>query len=275
MLLAHRIQSYIEHNLQTAGHHTVISLAGFSVYVHQTDPGFDANMIFPTTRIAEDANLEMAVQRVRTTCADHQRVPHFHFLDQAAPGLWNYLASAGFRCQTASPVLLATSAFVPELQPRADVSVEILSQSSPLDAIRVTLDVNALGFDPNAPPATDEEAHTFREGLMKSRAFTLRYRDQPVAGGMYTPIHAGMTELVGIATLEGFRRRGFARYLTTYMARAAFQAGAELVFLTAASKEAAHVYTQAGFKSYAERLSYRADPGPGTKETAGLTPHCT
>ncbi len=76
---------------------------------------------------------------------------------------------------------------------------------------------------------------------------------------MYLPIHDGVTELVGIATLEEFRRRGFARYLTAVMAKAALEAGSTLAFLTATSKESAHVYTQAGFAHIAERVSFQRD----------------
>ena len=66
----------------------------------------------------------------------------------------------------------------------------------------------------------------------------------------------GVTELMGIATLPEYRRRGFAAYLTAAMAQSAFTHGATLVFLCAVSEEAGWVYQRAGFRPCAALVAY-------------------
>jgi predicted GNAT family acetyltransferase len=73
---------------------------------------------------------------------------------------------------------------------------------------------------------------------------------------MFTEIHEGVTELVGITTLSPFRRRGIAAALTAYMTLIAFQQGATLVFLIAANAQAGRVYERAGFLPCATRVIY-------------------
>jgi hypothetical protein len=63
------------------------------------------------------------------------------------------------------------------------------------------LDTNALGFDPQAEGATLHEAEEFRSSLLLSQAFTAYLHEHPVGAGMFTEIHEGLTELVGITTV--------------------------------------------------------------------------
>ena len=64
----------------------------------------------------------------------------------------------------------------------------------------------------------------------------------------------GVTELVGIATLTEYRRRGYGGALTTFAAQSAFANGASLVFLTAADEAAGRVYQRVGFQPLGELL---------------------
>ena len=75
---------------------------------------------------------------------------------------------------------------------------------------------------------------------------------------MFTSPRAGVTELMGIATLEQYRGRGIAAALTAYMASAAFTQGCDLVFLTAVSAAARRAYERAGFHPMGDELTYVA-----------------
>ena len=55
------------------------------------------------------------------------------------------------------------------------------------------------------------------------------------------PAHGA--ELVGITTLEPYRRRGIGAYLTAYAARTAFSLGVDLVFLSTSNPAARRVYS--------------------------------
>jgi ribosomal protein S18 acetylase RimI-like enzyme len=258
---AQKIQVYIEQSIQAMGAHTAVPLEGFTLYLHQTDADPAENLLLPRPNLPAGAALERAIAVALSPCAERDRQPHFSFLDLAAPQLAAALAAAGLTCRERLPVLVAPPAAAISLPPCPEIALERLSYRSPLAAIRANLDVNALGFDPDAAPASDEDARQFREHLVASQAFTLRERGEAVAAGMYTAIHGGVTELTGIATLAGFRRRGFAKYLTAAMAQAALNSGAELVFLISATAESAYVYAQAGFAPCGERVSYQGGAG--------------
>jgi GNAT superfamily N-acetyltransferase len=71
--------------------------------------------------------------------------------------------------------------------------------------------------------------------------------DGPVAVGSHQPV-GDVTEVVGVATLPAFRRRGLGGAITGALVADALAHGAELVFLSAGSEEIARVYGRLGFR---------------------------
>jgi predicted GNAT family acetyltransferase len=137
------------------------------------------------------------------------------------------------------------------------LSYETLTQASPLDAVRLELEVNEHGFDPTfAGSVTIDQAERFRSTLAHARAFIARQDSEPAAAGMFHPPIDGLTQFSGIATLAPFRRRGIAAALTSFMAQAAFDAGADLVYLAAANEPARRVYHRLGFREVGTLLVY-------------------
>jgi ribosomal protein S18 acetylase RimI-like enzyme len=181
--------------------------------------------------------------------------PQIEFLADLYPDLPERLASVGYQETRRQSVLLAHPHDIQPTPLPAHAEVITISQASSLEEVRENLDTNALGFDEPAG-VTEGQAEAFRAGLITSRAFTLRAEGRPVAGGMFEAIMGGVTELMGIATLPEYRRRGFAAYLTAAMAQSAFTHGAALVFLCAVSEEAGRVYRRAGFCPCATLVEY-------------------
>jgi ribosomal protein S18 acetylase RimI-like enzyme len=69
----------------------------------------------------------------------------------------------------------------------------------------------------------------------------------PVASGSHQP--AGMvTEVTGVACLPAYRRRGLGAAVTSALAADAFDAGVDLVCLSAGDDEIARVYARVGFR---------------------------
>jgi ribosomal protein S18 acetylase RimI-like enzyme len=64
--------------------------------------------------------------------------------------------------------------------------------------------------------------------------------------GWHNPV-GGTTEVVGVATLPAFRRRGLGLAITRALVRDALEGGIETVFLTAGDLEVARMYERAGF----------------------------
>jgi len=73
----------------------------------------------------------------------------------------------------------------------------------------------------------------------------------PVSIGSHNPCE-GATELVGIATLPAYRRRGIGAAVTSVLIGDATGRGIETICLSAGSHDVARVYAQAGFRQVGE-----------------------
>jgi ribosomal protein S18 acetylase RimI-like enzyme len=70
---------------------------------------------------------------------------------------------------------------------------------------------------------------------------------QPVAVGSHQPV-GPVTEVVGVATLPPWRRRGLGAAVTAFLVEDAGRRGAETVFLSAGDDAVARVYERLGFR---------------------------
>jgi ribosomal protein S18 acetylase RimI-like enzyme len=252
-----RIQTYLRRQARRG--RVAQALAAFTVYTPATD-------IMDATDDAADT--PYAIPRRLTRSFHHADLGELHaiferqnarprveFLAGLYPDLPERLASAGYQETRRQSALLARPHDLQSPPPPAHAEVITISRASSLEDVRENMDTNALGFDEPAG-ATERQAEAFRAGLVTSRAFTLRAHGRAVAAGMFEAILGGVTELMGIATLPEYRRRGFAAYLTAAMAQSAFTHGATLVFLCAASEQAGRVYQRVGFRPCATLVEY-------------------
>jgi len=90
----------------------------------------------------------------------------------------------------------------------------------------------------------------------EGRAYVAMLEGQPVGVGMYTAPFDGLTEIVGLATLEPYRRKGIATKLTAQAVESALGQGAEEVALVAADDRAGRLYQRVGFAKCATMLAY-------------------
>jgi ribosomal protein S18 acetylase RimI-like enzyme len=246
-----RVQTYLRRQARRG--RIAQALAAFTVYTLATDDAPDAPYAIPRhlTRTVRDADLD----ELHITLERQSARPRVEFLADLFPDLPARLSSAGYQQTQRQPVLLVHPHDILSSPAPPHAEVLVISSTSSPEEVRENLDTNALGFDEPAG-ATAGQAETFRVGLLTSRAFTLRAHGRPVAAGMFEAIIGGVTELMGIATLPEYRRRGFAAYLTAAMAQSAFAHGATLVFLCAVSKAASRVYQRAGFRPCGSLVEY-------------------
>jgi predicted GNAT family acetyltransferase len=121
----------------------------------------------------------------------------------------------------------------------------------------------AQGFNPErTDPPTEQEIEQARQNLRTVRSFLGRIGHEPAGAASYTQPLDGVTEIVGIATREPFRRRGRAGALTAHAVLAAFAEGATLACLTAGDSRAGRVYERVGFQPYATMLFYLDPANP-------------
>jgi GNAT superfamily N-acetyltransferase len=99
-----------------------------------------------------------------------------------------------------------------------------------------------------ASKLTDGHLAFVRERLRAGRTVTAIAEDDdgPVGVGSHQPA-ADVTEVVGVATLPAFRRRGIGAAITAALVADARQRGVDLILLSAGSDEVARVYAKVGF----------------------------
>jgi ribosomal protein S18 acetylase RimI-like enzyme len=83
----------------------------------------------------------------------------------------------------------------------------------------------------------------------------------PVSFGMHQPV-GDVTEIVGVATLPAYRRRGLGAAVTAALVKHAFSNGIETVLLSAGSEDVARVYERVGFRRVG--TAGGAEPPAGT-----------
>ncbi|HLF75923.1 MAG TPA: GNAT family N-acetyltransferase [Dehalococcoidia bacterium] len=147
---------------------------------------------------------------------------------------------AGFRLRIAGPddeglALLAAVASVGFSSPGTAIGDEGLDE---LASTAARLPSHGIEF----------ERERLRRGLTVRAGAYLD--DRPVAVGSHQPV-AGVTEIVGVATLPAYRRRGLATAVVDLLIEDALQRGVETIFLSADDDDVARVYERLGFRRVA------------------------
>jgi ribosomal protein S18 acetylase RimI-like enzyme len=247
-----RLQSYLREVV--ARERDVIAAPPFTLFLNPTDAREWFNYAIPDRPTSGDLRREL--RALRAAFAARQRRPRLEFIEQFAPGLAAVLHHTGFEEQARMQLMICTPQTYTPAPAQPELQVITIEPTSPLEQVRENLEVNSRGFDPEAAGATLAEAEEFRNTLGSARAFSALLNGQPVGAGMYTAPIGGIAELVGIATLAGFRRRGVAAALTARAVASAFASGVEVACLSAADERAGRVYERVGFRPFATMLAY-------------------
>ena len=253
MDLIERLQSYMRETARSQ--YEAEHVPPFTAFFHPRDLLTYLNYAVPDEPVGGD--LADAVTRLRAAFQARIRRPRLEFIEEYAPALAPALRAAGLEEEARQPLMVCTPATWRATPDVPGLSLTVLTAESPLDAIKENLATNELGFNPRGSGAfSDEDAGRFRAGLTTARAITAYLGGAPAGAGMFNPPRDGLAELVGIATLEPFRRQGVAAALTARLARVAFEQGVTAAFLTAADEGAGRVYERAGFRRVGTMLAY-------------------
>jgi ribosomal protein S18 acetylase RimI-like enzyme len=149
-----------------------------------------------------------------------------------------------------------------ELRSAAEgVDVAIVDADDDLAALSAVAEVGfampgTASGDPGAAEATAAAARqspdtiAFQRGRMLAGltvAAAARLSGVMAAVGWHQPLE-GASEIVGVATLPAFRRRGLGAAVTATLVADALQRGIDLVFLSADDDDVARVYAKVGFE---------------------------
>jgi N-acetylglutamate synthase-like GNAT family acetyltransferase len=196
------------------------------------------------------------VLQVRARQRERGLPESFEWVDEVVPGLVEVVERAGLPVERLP--LMAQIGPVAAV-PVSGARVRIVAPEDP-DLARIMATVS-LGFgspgteigpigpsDRDAAAAGETGVERLRERLRSGLTVTAVALDEngPVAAGSHQPI-AGVTEIVGVATLPAVRRRGLGALVTAALVDDARAGGARTVFLSAGSDDVARVYEKVGF----------------------------
>ena len=242
-----------------------VSVPPFALFFHATDPLPFFNYAIPDAAAAPPGDLAAPLARLRAEFAARHRVPRLEFVEACAPALSQALEENGFILENRAQLMVCPRGGERAAPAVAGLDVEALDARTPFEEFAFLLVVQRLAFGiPSLKRVTREDALSLRDSLGDGFALLGRIRGRPVATAMIQPGGDGLSELVGVATLEEFRRRGIGGALSFEAVRRAFGRGDALVFLSAGDARAGRVYEAAGFSAAGHSLFYRVpeDPEP-------------
>lgn len=206
------------------------------------DPSPFANYAIPLD-FAEPTPAEIAALVAAFRARD--RKPRLEYVPAAAPAVEAALAAAGFQVELRPPLM--TRRPDGSTAPPPPPGFDLVFVQDPVE-VRAARAVQGEAF---GQPPSDEEVAFELSALARGRRM-LCARDLATgeivgAGGLMKP-RDRVTEVVGIAVRPACRRQGLGQALADGLARAAFEAGCALAFLSAKDDAAGAVYLRVGFQ---------------------------
>ena len=240
-----RIQSQLQTSATAA--YEAVALPPFTCYLNPDDDNPSYNYAIPDEPL--DGDPGHPLDDLADFYRSRGRLPRFEFLEAYATGLSATLENRGYRLEMRSYLMTCTPAELIAPPPIPGVSVRALTDASPLADFQALMTVQSRSFGAaDAPATTAADAENSRMRFAASTFFVAALDGEIVSAGAFTPPSDGVTEVVGIATLPGYRGRGIAGLLTSQITRHAFGQGVSLAFLTAGDEAAGRVYGRVGFQ---------------------------
>jgi len=227
-----------------------VSTAGWPYYARPRLDGPDVFSAADVTKV-RDRQRELGVPEA------------FEWVHQTTPGLLRPAREAGLVVAELPLQVLAGDGIRAPVPP--DVTVRLLGAADP--ALGAAQAVAAVGFrvggtaigsdgtnerDAAVGRQSDPEHHLLRDRIKRGITVVAVAEDDsgPIGIGSHQPV-AGVTEVVGVATLPVARRRGIGAAITAALVADARERGVETVFLSAGSDDVARIYQRVGFERVA------------------------
>jgi GNAT superfamily N-acetyltransferase len=194
-----------------------------------------------------EGDLSEPLARLRAAFAARGRTPRFELVEGFAPGLVDALLAGGLTVELRTSLMACAAEEL--ASPPAVPGLEIvrLGPESPGEEWLDRLSVQRQSFQ-GGGETTPAEAEDNRARSAAQIALLGRLEGLPVAAGGATEIIGGITEVVGVAVLPPFRRRGIGAAITARAAAEAYRSGATLALLTPGDEGAMRIYARAGFR---------------------------
>jgi ribosomal protein S18 acetylase RimI-like enzyme len=232
-----------------------LQVGPFLAAFHPTSDIVWQNCATPTADNASREQVIDAVTELRQQFRQRQRRLKFEYFEPLWPDLAAWLDEAGLVLEHRMPLMICTAA---DLRPVEAPGVDIHWVTADADDALLLefLQTVRRGFgDINLGELRPDEITELRESLVRGFYRCALGRIEGVAAGVAT-FSVGNEELVGVATVSEYRRRGVAAMLSSFLIKHHFMHGGALAWLSAGSQIARQVYEKVGFKLVGDQLNY-------------------
>lgn len=226
----------------------------FTVFLRR-GPGW---AYYARPRLGVDAAAPDDVEAVLRRQRERSVPRAFEWVENTAPWVGPAVEAAGLEVER-NPLLVLDELAPPRAALEADV--RLLEPDDP--DLPLVLAVQEVSFGAGGTERGDDGTEALpaavaaqppgRLGFARQRMEQGRTRiaaafvdGSAVAAGAHQPLD-GVTEIVGVATLPAYRRRGLGAALTAALADDAVRLGVDLIFLSAAGDDVAAIYERLGF----------------------------
>ena len=251
-----RIQSFLRENARLQ--YESVAIPPFTLFFHPTDPFPYFNYAIPDHVM--DGDVSQPLADLRAEFERWGRTPRFEFFEAFAPDLPAHLRQHDYVEQARQWSMLCRPDSFRPAPVVPDLHITFLSPASPDPDVSEFLLTQRHGFsNPDAGLPSKEDLDEARGNFSRGWTAMLgRVEGKPAGVAGFSSIIDGVCEVGGIATLEPYRRRGIASYLTAVAVQAAFERGATTICLTAEDERAGRVYERIGFEPFSVMLAYIA-----------------
>jgi ribosomal protein S18 acetylase RimI-like enzyme len=199
--------------------------------LHESDLRPNSNFAIP--RSSKIPKIRENLLSLRKLFEFRGRKPRIEFLAEYSPSIAKELPSNNFFEVMRMPLVCCHSDKFQDVLSPTSITTKEITNRSPISEIKDILVIQRECFGHSVSLA-EESLIAYRESMTIS-PFLALLDSKPVAVVFLGPRHDGIAEIIGLATMPRFRRRGIATSLLTAVFRRAFDDGVDLLFASAGS----------------------------------------
>jgi ribosomal protein S18 acetylase RimI-like enzyme len=225
-----------------------VDVGAFRAYFDETSDLIWLNYAAPIQTLGSEAQTSGDVAALKKEFKRRRRTLRFEFIEPLWPGLGAMLRAAGLRLEAAQPLMICSPATA-RRRNTDQLRIQSLNANDPDASLDMFVQVSALAFGRDCPLHKLAELRVrLRIELQAGarRALMGWIGNEPTGVAALSPTES-VGELVGVATLPNFRRRGVASALSSHLVFDHFHRGGDVVWLSAEDAAAQEMYRTIGF----------------------------
>ena len=240
-----------------------VDVGPFVCFLHPTSDLEGMSAVHVRGPLREDFAAHLA--EVKRVFAEHERRCELEFFEELWPTLLPQLEANGFVKPHHNPAMIVDR---PSFRNESVAGLDV-RQLGPDDDLWAAYRLGFAAFEMEGEVKKDH-VEAIRRDIEREEAYLYAAfdGDQIIGTAIRFPTKAALALLGFIATAPEHRRRGIAGHLTSIATAAAFDDGADEVWLTAGSAAAVRLYERLGFRRVGTSIEMSLGDDPAAKKKA-------